>query len=307
VVGKDGTTYQPQSCSNGSYLVVSHDEGASYSWLPIKDAPSSSGLSGTVQVGIDDADNLYALWKAGDQLLLEVSRDHGQSWGPALTVTAPGVRNPTIPALAVGTRGRVGIAYYGSKDASPQSLTAYITQTGDALDSQPLFYSGAINDPAHPIYHDYGFNASPRADYVGAAFDASGTLWAGVVKQLGTPDSNNKVATTGYVGRLAFGGPSPSTSPTSSPCVDRRKFAFRVHQPRGGRVVAATVYVNGKRVTSLHARRITRIVLRHLPQGIFTVKIVAVTNRRSRTISVRTYRGCSKGRPRTRVRRGHHR
>jgi hypothetical protein len=307
VVGKDGTMYEPQSCSNGSYLAVSHDEGSSYSWLPIKDAPRSSGLSGTVQVGIDDADNLYALWKSGDQLQVAVSRDHGQSWSPAIAVTAPGVRNITVPALAVGGKGRVGIAYYGSTDTSAQLLTAYITQTGDALDPQPLFYSGAINDPAHPIYHDYGFNATPRADYVGAAWDASGTLWAGVVKQLGAPDPNGRVATTGYVGRLAFPSGAPTRSATPTACVDRRKFTFRVHQPRHGRVVRAIVYVNGKRVTALHARRITRIVLRHLPLGTFTVRIVAVTDRRSRTVSVRTYRGCSKGRPRTRVRRGHHR
>jgi hypothetical protein len=36
------------------------------------------------------------------------------------------------------------------------------------------------------------------------------------------------------------------------------------------------------------------------------VKIVAITNRRSRAVSVRVYRACTKGRPHTRVRRGHH-
>jgi predicted acyl esterase len=90
------------------------------------------------------------------------------------------------------------------------------------------------------------------------------------------------------------------------PCVDRRKFAFRVHQPRNGRVVAARVYVNGKLVKSVRGHRIRRVVVRRLPQRTFTVKIVAVTNRHSRTVSVRVYRACTKGRPHTRVRRGHH-
>jgi limonene-1,2-epoxide hydrolase len=84
-----------------------------------------------------------------------------------------------------------------------------------------------------------------------------------------------------------------------------RKFAFRLHQPRGGRIVRANVYVNGRRVARLRGRRITRIVLRRLPVGVFHVKIVAVTSRGQRVVSVRTYRGCLKSRPHTRVRRHH--
>jgi hypothetical protein len=38
---------------------------------------------------------------------------------------------------------------------------------------------------------------------------------------------------------------------------------------------------------------------------LFTVKIVARTNRGSRTVSVRRYTGCAKTRPVTRVRRHH--
>jgi hypothetical protein len=57
------------------------------------------------------------------------------------------------------------------------------------------------------------------------------------------------------------------------------------------------VYVNGHRVKRVHGRRITRITLKRLPQGIFKVKIVSVSSRGSRIVSVRTYRGCRKGRP----------
>ncbi|MEA2430289.1 MAG: hypothetical protein QOI19_762, partial [Thermoleophilaceae bacterium] len=44
--------------------------------------------------------------------------------------------------------------------------------------------------------------------------------------------------------------------------------------------------------------------LARLPIGIFRVKIVAFTSRNTRTISVRTYRGCKKGKPHTHVVRG---
>jgi predicted acyl esterase len=84
-------------------------------------------------------------------------------------------------------------------------------------------------------------------------------------------------------------------------CVDRRKFSFRVHQPRRGRVVKVVAYVNGKRVRGVRGRRVTRLVLKRLPRGVFKVRIVATTNSGSRTISVRSYRGCRKSRPRTHV------
>jgi hypothetical protein len=65
--------------------------------------------------------------------------------------------------------------------------------------------------------------------------------------------------------------------------------------------VEVTAFVNGKRVKRVRGRRVTRLVLRRLPRGRFRVRIVARTNLGTRTVSVRTYRGCRKGRPRTQV------
>jgi hypothetical protein len=95
----------------------------------------------------------------------------------------------------------------------------------------------------------------------------------------------------------AAGGPAPG-------CVDTRKFAFRIHQPKRGRIVRAVAYVNGKRKASAKARgrrgRVTRISVKRLPVNrVFTVKIVAVHNNGRKTVSVRKYRGCKKGRPTT--------
>jgi predicted acyl esterase len=101
-------------------------------------------------------------------------------------------------------------------------------------------------------------------------------------------------------------GGSPIPLPSNRHCKDVRKFAFRVHQPRGGRIVRLTVYVNGRRVKRLHGHRVTHVTLRRLPLGVFKVKIVAVSSRGSRTVSRRTYRGCRKGRPHTRVHRHRH-
>jgi len=211
VVDRNGTTYQPVDCESSAYVVVSHDEGASYSWIPMSGAPTGTPVSGTnLKLAVDDADNLYAVWTANGLLYLAVSRDHAHSWSAPKMVASPGVTNVDRPAIAAGAPGHIAITYYASKDPSAQMLTAYITQTADATDAQPLFYSGALNDPAHPIFHDYGLSDSPRADFVGGAFDSAGTrFWAGVVKQLGPPDSSGYIQTTGYVGTLRFASSTP--------------------------------------------------------------------------------------------------
>jgi hypothetical protein len=131
-----------------------------------------------------------------------------------MMVAPGGLTNVSLPSLSAGAAGHVAITYYASTDPNAQQLTAYITQTADALDPQPLFYSGALNDPSRPIFHDYGLSDAPRADFIGGAYDATGgSFWAGVVKQLGPPDGNENVATTGYVGRLEFSRTTPSSLP----------------------------------------------------------------------------------------------
>jgi hypothetical protein len=215
VVDSQGTIYQPVNCEHSAYVVISHDEGASETWVPEPNAPTGTTTSGTnLKLAVDDADNLYALWSAGGLAYLAISRDHAHSWSAPMMVAAPGVQNVTRPAIAAGAAGNVAITYYASSDPSAQMQSAYITQTADALDVQPLLYSGALNDPAAGIFHDFGLTTeSPRADFIGGAYDLLGTtFWAGVVKQFGPP-SKGKLATTGYVGTLHF---SPST-PTRLP------------------------------------------------------------------------------------------
>jgi predicted acyl esterase len=88
----------------------------------------------------------------------------------------------------------------------------------------------------------------------------------------------------------------------ASECVDRRKFTFRIHQPRGGAITRATAYINGKKTKTVRGKRVTRLVVARLPKGKFTLKIVAQHSSGKRTISVRRYKGCHKGKPSTVVR-----
>jgi beta-glucosidase len=111
-------------------------------------------------------------------------------------------------------------------------------------------------------------------------------------------------------GTISVGGARCPTSATAAPpCVDRRRFSFALHRPRGarGRIVKVEVLVNGSRALLRRGRDIRRVTLRHLPERRFVVRIVATHADGTRVITTRTYRGCAKGRPHTRVRHGHRR
>jgi hypothetical protein len=299
-VASDGSVYIPQSCSDGTYLAVSHDEGASYAWLPVSGAPPAGGLGAVVQLAIDQADNLYVLWTAADALQLVRSRDGGRHWSAPLTASPPGLHHITLPALAAGPRGAVGIVYYASTIPSASSLSGYISQTADALASQPLFYAGAINDPAHPIFDNYGDADTPRADFIGAGYDAAANLWGGMVDQLGPPDASNTIPTTGYVGRLTSAPGAPSANPPGvarqplAACRSRRGLTILLRHPRRARITAATVFLDGAALLRIHGHRLTRVVIpARLTGRAFTATVVATTNRRGRIVIVRRYRGCA--------------
>jgi len=210
-VGPDGTVYQPVTCANGSYVAVSTDEGSTYEWHRVTGAPPASGIAGVsagvggLQIAVDDAGELYAMWSTGKRVMLVRSRTGGKAWKPALNVTTPGLAQVALASLAAGPAGHVGVAYYGSSDPKAIRLTAYLTTTATGATSSPVFASAALNPPARPIFQPSGVagGVSPRADYIGAAFDSHGTLWVGAVQQIGKPDANGNVATTGLVGHLA--------------------------------------------------------------------------------------------------------
>ena len=85
-------------------------------------------------------------------------------------------------------------------------------------------------------------------------------------------------------------------------CVDKRKFAFRIKQPRGGRIVRATAYLDGKKIKTVRSKRVTRLIISKFPKGTHTLRIVAQHASGKRTISTRQYKGCNKGKPTTVVR-----
>jgi hypothetical protein len=93
--------------------------------------------------------------------------------------------------------------------------------------------------------------------------------------------------------------------PQGASCPKRQRLTFRIPQPRGGRIVKVTAYIDGKRVKRVLGSRIARLTLKP-PAGKtnFTVRIVKTADNGRRTTSVRKYRRCHKTRPRTSTQRG---
>jgi ABC-2 type transport system ATP-binding protein len=206
-----------------------------------------------------------------------------------------------------------------SAGGAPALLTLFvklydIQPDGTVVLAHRLIAPVRIADFTHPLHVELPgiVHRFPKGDRIAltiAASDAAyrGTNVVGPVT-INTSPSNPGVVTLpalpaaqqNAISAAPLGVGLPTRS-TPAACVDRRKFSFRVHQPRGGSVVKVVAYVNGKRVKRVQGKRVTRITLKRLPRGNFTVRIVATTNRGSRTISVRRYRGCVKGRPTTHV------
>ncbi len=213
-----------------------------------------------------------------------------------------------------------------STTGAPGELTLFfklydIKPDGTVVLAHRLISPVRIADFSHPVHVDlpgivHRFAKGDRIALTIAASDAAyrGTNIVGPVT-VSTGDAAHPSVVTLPVApaakqRAVGAAPLADAVPSNAVqpgCVDRRKFSFRVHQPKAGRVVKVVAYVNGKRVKSRRARRVSRVVLKRLPKGVFRVKIVATTNRKSRTISVRRYRGCKKSRPHTHVVRPHRR
>jgi hypothetical protein len=240
-----------------------------------------------------------------------------------MSIAPPGLHNVTLPALAAGPRGYVGSTYYASSNSASQMMTAYITETHDALDTNPLFWTAALNDPAHPIFRDYGLSSIPRADFIGGTFDAHGAFWAGLVHQLNTPDANGNVATRGNVATLTFpttgtpagagpgagiptGGFEPVTGvhgPARARCARGRRLTFTINRVPHARLIRVSVYVDEHLRLVRRGRNIRRVSIPRPMAVQFSATIITTTNTGKRVVTVRAFRRCARIRTRRTGRR----
>ena len=200
IVGADGILYFPMNRCDSLGIAVSRDEGETWEILPV--ATTEIQDLYIASIAVDTAGNLYIAWMGAGRLPhLTISRDRGQSWSVPIMIAAPGVQQVRRIAITARGPGHVALAYLGSTDGGAH-FNGYITESRNALDPQPLFWSASVNDPAEALVN--GADAETFGDrlfFSTAAIAPDGTVWAGFhcAKTGACP-----TARVGVAGRLAW-------------------------------------------------------------------------------------------------------
>jgi CSLREA domain-containing protein len=151
---------------------------------------------------------------------------------------------------------------------------------------------GALQSNGGPTATDALLAGSP-------AIDAAGGCPPPTVDQRGIARPQGAACDIGAFEAGATPAVATPAAPSPAPCVDKRKFKFRVHHARGTKIVDIKVFINGKRRKHVKGKNLKSVTITKLPQGTFKVRIDALQNRGGKLVSRRTYKGCTKSRPKT--------
>jgi hypothetical protein len=337
----DGFPPPPPGFGHGKRLITaSADQGRTFGPLARIDTNALPGAGGTIDAANAVLAATYA--SDAGQLVFETSTDHGANWTqhvvpvdttgrasapfpPASPVVAADPARPGHFAVAILDAAGTDVAIYQTHDSgstwarpvllgeAPQNkrvkpwiafgptgvlVAAWRTQYGDG--SYDVWASIAADGGGRftaPIRATQG-PAAPYPPYfaIGLGDDMTGLTVGARYAYVGFGDSQSG-STRAALAQVAL----PLAA--APPCVDRRKFRFKLHHARRARVVKVEVFINGRRELSRRGRDIRSITLRRLPRRVFHVKIVATQSSGSKLISTRTYRGCTKTRPTTHAQR----
>ena len=225
----DGTLVVVMTCNNKTFLSASSDEGAT--WKVLHAIPQG----GTLRA--DSKGNLFVLRTSNTSsgfppgsatsgppaLYLSHSTDGGATWSPERNMVAPGVTSVGTVMFAQGTHapGQVGhvAATYYAKLGSNTTSDGIITETRDALNDNPVFWSGQVNRPSRPLlYNTPGVNMGITVlDFLGGALSMDGrSVWGAWVQDCGDnlvtdvrcrnrlPAQNPANPQDGFAGRLVW-------------------------------------------------------------------------------------------------------
>jgi hypothetical protein len=124
-------------------------------------------------IAMDTSGDVYAAWSeyplAGSNpngpgaINVAASTDGGAHWSRAVTVSPADQVNTVMPWIVAGDRGRVGVAWYGSRTheksfgpdpADHSEWGIYYASTVNALASHPSYATTSVSEPGH--YIKYG-------------------------------------------------------------------------------------------------------------------------------------------------------
>jgi hypothetical protein len=138
-VAPDGTVYLPNnSCGGTGAVVVSQDNGLTWSVRPVQNATNQTRANANLQdpaVGIDNNGRVYFAMSTstvagsatgGSNAIVATSTDRGQTWQNIYDVGAVfGLKNVAFPAAVAADAGRAAVAFYGSTTSGDQSANSF--------------------------------------------------------------------------------------------------------------------------------------------------------------------------------------
>ena len=300
-----GRTFASSVVEPGVDRIQSPDEAFSYFTEEISAMAADPTHAGRVAVAWPDK-------RSGDaRILLRYSTDGGRTWSPIVDVAddpAHDGNQHDHVALAYLPDGRL-VAVWRDRRASGGAWGGRLDVFARVFEAGPtgrLTPGATVRLTESPQPDGQNTHGSMPTEYLGLATDRSG---------IGVSWDELRGTFLDDVFRhlpVASFGPSPETVDATLPtppggCVDRRAFSFKLHHPRGERIVRVRVLVNGHTVRVLRGHRLTRLTIDRLPAGRFTVTIRTRTSRGTRATSTRVYTACTKTRPRNRFRLGRRR
>ena len=238
----DGRLYVMVSCGGETYLARSSDEAVTFPVIHTQGKPvtlpvhptQTGDVGGTPEFRIGSDGTFMLFYQQGTKLLMRLSATKGATWSDAIDVTAPGVTAIKQWSRATARDSDFAIAFLGQRHGQ-STWDGYLTQGRNVLhgirtNGGPLFYSGQLNQPGHPLLfgdsvQGSGYLQLPGGvnapypppfnnqmfgnDFIGVAIAPDGTPWGSFTQDCGTsPDDasckKQNDQTRGFAGHLAW-------------------------------------------------------------------------------------------------------
>ena len=252
----DGTVYVPNPACNSQALVVSTDNGATWTIrnTPIP-TPGGSGVGSDPAVGVDSNGRVYMLGAAnGSVAAVATSDDLGVTWQNVFDVSSQfGLNQIAFPAAVAGSAGRAAVAFYGSTGTGDSNAAdyagvwhLYVAHTfdggqhwtaTDATPNAPMQRGGLLRGGGANITRNL-------LDFFDITIDKDGRVLVGYVNgceggncaQASPTATGNAYSVTATIARqssgrrmLAASDPGTTTEAPGMPSVTQRRVGSTIH------------------------------------------------------------------------------
>lgn len=222
-VADDGTVLLPKGHCGQPWLAISENEGLTWTRVQV----AKNGVADhEADAVMDKKGNIYYTYIGRNRLpYLVVSKNRGKSWSKPIMIGPPGLKEANLPAMDLGTTGKIAIAYMGSENSpydpgkssgeqgsyAKTTWNGYMVVTDNALDKNPLFFSATVNDKRDPLIRDTCGPGRCRAvyDFIDIVVGPKGDAWGAFVDgctMICAETGPANAGSEGIVGQLV-GGP----------------------------------------------------------------------------------------------------